>query len=158
MTETNINIVLIEPEIPQNTGNIGRTCVGLGARLHLVGDLGFSLKSTDLKRAGLDYWPKLNFVQHKNWAEFQKTIPAEANLCFFSTHGRRSFWEKKFETPLYLIFGSESKGFPKTFYRDYKDELLRIPIGPEIRSLNLATAVGVVAFEAVRQLGLRNDI
>jgi tRNA (cytidine/uridine-2'-O-)-methyltransferase len=149
---TNINIVLVEPEIPQNTGNIGRTCVGLEATLHLVGKLGFSLEAKDLKRAGLDYWPKLHLVRHDTWADFQSQLPSNADVSYFSTHGKRSLWEKKFSTPCYLVFGSESHGFPKIFYERYKDDLFRIPIGPEIRSLNLATAVGAAAFEAARQM------
>ena len=147
-----LNIVLIEPEIPQNTGNIGRTCVGLGAALHLVGELGFSLRQRELKRAGLDYWPKLRWTRHRDWAAFVSEVPAGADLCFFSTHGETSFWEKRFRTPVFLVFGSESRGFPPAFYRDYKDRLYRIPVRNEIRSLNLATAVGVAAFEAQRQL------
>lgn len=151
MLNSPLNIVLIEPEIPQNTGNVGRTCVGLGAALHLVGKLGFSLDSTQLKRAGLDYWPKLNLTLHANWDEFLKTVPTEADLSFFSTHGTQTLWEKKFKQPVYLIFGSESHGFPKNFYTEFSGQLIRIPIGGDIRSLNLATAAGVAIFEAMRQ-------
>lgn len=146
-----LHIVLIEPEIPQNTGNVGRTCVGLGVELHLVGPLGFSLDSSQLKRAGLDYWPKLKLSLHPTWEDFLKVIPSDADFCFFSTHGTMSLWEKKFKSPTVLIFGSESKGFPKPFYEKFSNQLIRIPVGPDIRSLNLATAVGAAAFEAVRQ-------
>ncbi len=151
MLNYQMNIVLMEPEIPQNTGNIGRTCVGLKATLHLVGELGFSLNEKDLKRAGLDYWPKLKMERHKSWDEFLAHVPPEADLCFFSTHGTLSLWDRKFRPPLYLIFGSESRGFPPSFYRRYKDQLIKIPIQKDIRSLNLATAVGVAAYEAARQ-------
>lgn len=154
MLNSQLNIVLIEPEIPQNTGNVGRTCVGLGAKLHLVGRLGFSLDSSQLKRAGLDYWPKLDLTLHRNWEEFSKALPPQADLCFFSTHGTLSLYDKKFKQPTYLIFGSESHGFPKNFYHEFSDQLIRIPIGGDIRSLNLATAAGVAVFEAVRQFSM----
>lgn len=153
MQDPVLNIVLINPEIPQNTGNVGRTCVGLGAKLHMVGKLGFSLDSKQLKRAGLDYWPKLNYELHSSWDSFLARTP-RAQLAYFSTHGRQSIWNTTFHAPVYLIFGSESAGFPKSFYEDYSNQLIRIPVGPDIRSLNLATAVGVAAFEAARQLQL----
>ena len=147
-----IHIVLIEPEIPQNTGNIGRTCLGLGAALHLVGKLGFSLEEKALKRAGLDYWSKLKLYRHRNWETFLSVLPDTAHLSFFSKHGTRSMWETPFAPPVYLVFGSESRGFPPSFYKTYKDRLIRIPIQDEIRSLNLSTAVGVAAFEVARQM------
>ncbi|MCG3205561.1 MAG: tRNA (cytidine(34)-2'-O)-methyltransferase [Elusimicrobia bacterium] len=145
-----LNIVLIEPEIPQNTGNIGRTCVGLDATLHLVGQLGFSLDEKDLKRAGLDYWPKLKLKRHDRWESFLASIEPTASLTFFSTHGTQSLWEVSFQFPCYLVFGSESRGFPPSFYERYKNSLVRIPTTGPIRSLNLSTAVGIAAFEAVR--------
>jgi tRNA (cytidine/uridine-2'-O-)-methyltransferase len=147
-----LHIVLVEPEIPQNTGNIGRTCVGLGATLHLVGKLGFSLADKDLKRAGLDYWPQLKLEVHKDWEAFVKAVPSQAELIYFSTHGSTPLWEKKFSYPCYLVFGSESRGFPPSFYKDHKDRLIRIPVNQQIRSLNLSTAVGIAAFEALRQM------
>jgi len=152
VAEPRIHIVLVEPEIPQNTGNIGRTCVGLGARLHLVGDLGFSLDQRELKRAGLDYWPSLDWRRNKSWESILSTLPSDSDLSFFSTKGQVSFWDKKYTSPSFLIFGSESRGFPAGFYREYKNLLVRIPTGPGIRSLNLATAAGVASFEAARQL------
>lgn len=148
----NLHIVLVNPEIPQNTGNVGRTCVGLGIPLHLVGKLGFSLDSSQLKRAGLDYWPKLDMRRHDTWEKFLETVPADAELIFFSTHGGTSFWDKTYRAPAYLIFGAESQGLPKPFYEKYKSALIRIPVSDQIRSLNLATAVGVAAYEVVRQL------
>ena len=150
--KADIHIVLIEPEIPQNTGNIGRTCVGIGAELHLVGKLGFSLADKDLKRAGLDYWPKLKVTLHKDWDEFLRQVPSEDKLCFFSTHGTVPLWKKKFTRGCYLVFGSESKGFPRFFYEKYKDSLIRIPVSGDIRSLNLSVSAGVAAFEALRQM------
>lgn len=149
-----LNIVLVNPEIPQNTGNIGRTCVGLGATLHLVGRLGFSLDARDLQRAGLDYWPRLKWVRHDQWTSFESTLAPDASMVLFSTKGSRLLWDVQFRKPAYLVFGSESRGFPPSFYRERASEMVRIPIGPEIRSLNLATAAGVVAFEAARQWNL----
>ncbi len=150
--------MLVEPEIPQNTGNVGRTCVGLGATLHLVGRLGFSLEERALKRAGLDYWPKLRLQVHPDWNAFLNSTSSpgqgEGNMFFFSTKGRKSLWEAKIAAPAYLVFGKESSGFPPRFYTEYEDKLLRIPVLDTIRSLNLATAVGVAAFEAARQLEL----
>lgn len=147
-----LHIVLIEPEIPQNTGNIGRSCIGLGATLHLVGRLGFSLSGKEIRRSGLDYWPKLKLVQHKDWETFLRTLPKEAALHFFSTKGKQTFWEREFRSPCYLIFGSESRGLPPSFYRDYEDRLVRIPHSKDIRSLNLSAAVGIAAFEATRRM------
>jgi len=147
-----INIVLIEPEIPQNTGNIGRTCVGLGARLILVGQPGFSLEDKDIKRAGLDYWPKLQLEKFDTWEDFEAALPPDADLKVFSTHGRASFWDENYRKPLYLVFGSESRGLPPSLYRRLSDKLLHIPHGKDIRSLNLSTAVGIAAYEAVREL------
>jgi tRNA (cytidine/uridine-2'-O-)-methyltransferase len=147
-----IHLVLINPEIPPNTGNVGRTCVGLGATLHLVGKLGFSLDDRDLKRAGLDYWPRLKLKIHADWAAFEASVPAAAELHFFSTHGTVTFWEKRYSSPCYLVFGSESRGFPPEFYSRYKEKLVRIPVTSEIRSLNLSVAAGIAAFEAARQM------
>lgn len=152
-----LHIVLLNPEIPQNTGNIGRTCVALGATLHLVGEVGFSLDSTYLRRAGLDYWPLLNFKRHENWEVFLAELPSAADLWFFSSKGKTTFWEKRFHTPLYLVFGSESRGLPKKFYTMHEDKLLRIPMDSKIRSLNLATAVGIAAYEAARQFKMEGN-
>ncbi len=147
-----IHVVLVEPEIPPNTGNIGRTCLAVGGTLHLVGELGFSLSNRELKRAGLDYWPNLAVERHSKWDQFLSTVPEKADLVFFSTRGRTSLWERAYTSPCYLVFGSESRGFPRTFYELYRDRLVRIPVQPPIRSLNLSTAAGVAIFEALRQL------
>lgn len=152
MKDPQLHIVLIEPEIPGNTGNVGRTCVGLGVPLHIVGKIGFKLDDAHLKRAGLDYWPKLKLKLYANWDTFLASLPAETNLYFLSTKGITSIWDVKFASPAYVIFGSESRGFPPSFYQTYQDKLVRIPIRDDIRSLNLATAAGVVAFEVARQL------
>ncbi|HEY5038126.1 MAG TPA: tRNA (cytidine(34)-2'-O)-methyltransferase [bacterium] len=146
------HVVLLEPEIPWNTGNIGRTSLGAGAELHLVGRLGFSLDDKEVERAGLDYWEKVKLHRHETWDQFLKSLPADSALFFFSTKGSKTLWEASFPEDAYLIFGKETAGFPKNFYEIYKEKLYRIPQKEEaIRSLNLSTAVGIVLFEALRQ-------
>jgi tRNA (cytidine/uridine-2'-O-)-methyltransferase len=146
------HIVLIEPEIPWNTGNIGRTCLGAGAELHLVGRLGFHLDNKEVQRAGLDYWERVVLHRHETWEKFLETLPPKAALFFFSTKGKMVFWDAEFPREAYLVFGKETAGFPKKFYETYKDRMYRIPQKDEsIRSLNLSTSVGIVLYEAVRQ-------
>jgi tRNA (cytidine/uridine-2'-O-)-methyltransferase len=150
-----IHVVLIEPEIPWNTGNIGRTCLGAGAELHLVGRLGFHLDNRMVKRAGLDYWDKVRLHRHESWEAFLESLPAppsRAPLFFFSTRGKRLYWDIRFPQEAYLVFGKETSGLPKKFYDSYKERLYRIPQRDgSIRSLNLSTSVGIVLYEAVRQ-------
>jgi tRNA (cytidine/uridine-2'-O-)-methyltransferase len=147
-----LHVVLIEPEIPWNTGNIGRTCLGAGAKLHLVGRLGFHLDDQQVQRAGLDYWEKVNPVQHGTWEKFLESLPKDAPLFFLSTKGQKAYWDAAYPDGSHLIFGKETAGFPPHFYDLYKERLYKIPQQEEdIRSLNLSTAVGIVLFEAVRQ-------
>jgi tRNA (cytidine/uridine-2'-O-)-methyltransferase len=146
------HIVLIEPEIPWNTGNIGRTCLGAGAELHLVGRLGFHLDNQEVQRAGLDYWEKVKLHRHESWEKFLESLPPKPSLFFLSTKGKKNLWDASFSDGAYLIFGKETAGFPKKFYEIYEDQLYRIPQNEEgIRSLNLSTAVGIALFEALRQ-------
>ncbi|HVM31705.1 MAG TPA: tRNA (cytidine(34)-2'-O)-methyltransferase [bacterium] len=146
------HIVLIEPEIPWNTGNVGRTCLAAGAELHLVGGLGFFLGQAEVKRAGLDYWDKVALHRHETWEAFLQGLPPEAALFFFSTKGEKTLWEAKFPPGAYLIFGKETAGLPKEFYERYKDRLYRIPQKEDsVRSLNLSTSAGIALFEALRQ-------
>lgn len=146
------HIVLIEPEIPWNTGNIGRTCLGAGAELHLVGRLGFHLDNKEVQRAGLDYWDKVKLHRHDTWDEFLESLPSGADLFFFSTKGRQILWDAVFPPGANLVFGKETAGFPKKFYEEYKEKMYRIPQQEEsVRSLNLSTVVGIVLFEALRQ-------
>ncbi len=146
------HVVLIEPEIPWNTGNVGRTCLGAGAELHLVGRLGFHLDNKEVQRAGLDYWEKVVVHRHDSWEKFLESLPKNAALFFFSTKGSKSYWDISFPKDVYLIFGKETAGFPKDFYELYKNRMYRIPQQVEsIRSLNLSTSVGIVLFEALRQ-------
>ncbi len=147
-----MNIVLINPEIPFNTGNIGRTCVATNSTLHLVGKLGFEINSKEIRRSGLDYWKNLKYKIYKDFDEFLSQISKDADLFFFSTKGKKSFWEAKYKSDSYLIFGSEGKGLPKDFYEKYKDRLYNIPQSGKVRSLNLSTSVGIALFEAIRQL------
>lgn len=146
-----LHVVLLEPEIPWNTGNIGRTCLGAGAELHLVGRLGFHLDNKEVKRAGLDYWDKVVLHRHENWEKFIEEHAADP-LFFFSTKGPRTLWEAPFTKDAYLVFGKETAGFPKKFHEMYREKMYRIPQKDDaIRSLNLSTAVGIVLFEAVRR-------
>jgi tRNA (cytidine/uridine-2'-O-)-methyltransferase len=147
-----LNVVLLHPEIPHNTGAIGRTCVCVGARLHLIKPLGFSLRQKDLVRAGLDYWDHLDVKVHDGWDGFVKD-EAPVRMIFLSTKGGRSVYDWRFATGDYVVFGSESGGLPAGFYERYCDALYRIPMpGQHARSLNLANAASVVIYEAFRQM------
>ena len=146
------HIVLVAPEIPQNTGTIGRLAVSTDAVLHLVEPLGFSLEDKYLKRAGLDYWQFLDLHRYRNWEEFLDARDADARLLFFSTHGEKSYFDEKYRPGDYLVFGKESAGLPEEFYTRYREDLRVIPMpGEHSRSLNLANAVSIVLYEALRQ-------
>jgi len=145
-----LNVVLVEPEIPPNTGSIGRLCVATGTRLHLVHPLGFSIDERSVKRAGLDYWQHLQLTEHASWAAFCGQLPQSARLWFCTTTAYHSV---DFRQGDYLVFGRETKGLPEAMLRENSDQCITIPMRPEVRSLNLATSVGIVLFEAVRQLG-----
>jgi tRNA (cytidine/uridine-2'-O-)-methyltransferase len=147
-----INIVLLEPEIPHNTGAIGRVCVGLGARLHLIQPLGFSLREEALRRSGLDYWQHVDVVMHTCWNAFLES-EKPAHLFFASTKGTRGLYDCRFHPGIYIVFGSEHSGLPADFYETYRDLLFRIPMpGSNARSINLANAVSIAAYEAYRQM------
>jgi len=146
-----LNIVLINPEIPFNTGNIGRTCVATNTHLFLVGKLGFKISDKEIRRSGLDYWPKLKYTLIPTCDEFFDNLPANARLFFFSTKGKKCLWDIKFEKDDYLIFGSESCGLPRNFYTKYADKLYTIPMPGDVRSLNLSTSAAICLYEALRQ-------
>lgn len=150
MTTIPFNIVLVRPEIPQNTGNIGRLSVNTGSRLHLIRPLGFSLEDKYIKRSGMDYWPQVDLHIYDTWDDFlQQNNPA--NLYFFTTHTERVHWDCPFEPGAYLVFGNESSGLPPDFYSRYQQQLYTIPMpGPHCRSLNLANAAAVVTYEGLR--------
>jgi len=147
-----LNIVLIEPEIPNNTGNIGRLALATGSRLHLVKPFGFEIDDKRLKRAGLDYWQHLEVIYYDSIDEFF-VKNSEAKMAFLSSHGTQSHWEIDFTDNMYLIFGKESVGLPKPIIKKYQDQLFKIPLySPNIRSLNLANAVGIIIYEGLRQI------
>lgn len=147
-----LNIVLIEPEIPNNTGNIGRLSLAAGATLHLVKPFGFELSDTRVKRAGLDYWQHINLTIYESVADFFEQHQNK-KMAFFSSHGASDFWDISFEDDLFLIFGKESKGLDPAITEQYQDLVYKIPIhSNKVRSLNLANAVGIVVYEGLRQL------
>lgn len=146
------SIVLLRPEIPHNTGAIGRLCVGLGVPLHLVRPIGFALDDRSIARAGLDYWPHLEWRLHDSWDDYLNEVKPK-RLHFLSTHGEKSLYDCRFEAGDALVFGNESSGLPKEFYGRYADSLFRIPMpGEYARSINLANAVSIAAYECYRQL------
>lgn len=149
-----LNIVLIEPEIPQNTGNIARTCAAIGAKLHLVHPLGFILSEKSVKRAGLDYWDKLDIEEHSSLNDFLSKYPPESNNMFFSTtKGKHIYSEPDYSSmdEVFLLFGKETKGLPEDLLLKYIDNTIRIPMRETLRSLNLSNSVCVVAYEVFRK-------
>ena len=147
-----INIVLIEPEIPQNTGNIARTCAAIGAKLHLVEPLGFKIDNAKLKRAGLDYWHYLNITYYKHTDDFFERTKDE-NLYFFTTKAAKLYSDMKYGANPFLIFGKEAAGIPEDILKRNLDFCVRIPMRDSLRSLNLSNAVAVGVYEALRQSG-----
>lgn len=146
------HVVLVAPDIPWNTGNIGRTCLGAGAHLHLIKPLGFSLQSRDMKRAGLDYWHRVKLAVWNDFDSFEKTLaPQENEVALFTKNGAKPFWEMPSQPRLFLIFGSETQGLPTKIISRYKNATYHIPITSEIRSLNLSTAVGIALYETLRR-------
>ena len=152
-----LNIVLFEPEIPNNTGNIGRLSLAAGCNLHLVKPFGFELNDTRLKRAGLDYWKHISLKLYDNIDEFYRLNPGK-KMVYFSAKGKKSFWSIDFEDDLFLIFGRESSGLPESIIDKQSHKLYKIPLfSKQIRSINLANAVSVVVYEGIRNLGYNNQ-
>ena len=147
-----LNIVLHEPEIPANTGNIGRTCVATNTRLHLIEPLGFRLNEKNLKRAGMDYWEHLDVRTYIDYNDFLEKNPG-AKIYMATTKAPKVYTEVNYEPDCYIMFGKESAGIPEEILLDYKETAVRIPMFPEIRSLNLANSVAIVLYEALRQQG-----
>lgn len=145
-----LNIVLHEPEIPANTGNIGRTCVATGTRLHLIKPLGFSLDEKHLRRAGMDYWKKLDVSVYENYEDFLAKNP-DAKIYFATTKGPRTYVDVAYEEDCYIMFGKESGGIPEDILFENQETSVRIPMLEEIRSLNLSNSVAIVLYEALRQ-------
>ena len=155
----NINIVLCEPEIPQNTGNIARTCAATGASLHLIKPLGFEIDDRKLKRAGLDYWHLLDITYYEGLEDFFKKNP-DAAVYYFSTKAPKSFSEVTYPEKVYLMFGKETAGLPEELLLSHPDTTVRIPMRDHLRSLNLSNSVAVAVYEVLRQRdydGLRGD-
>ena len=154
-----LNVVLVEPEIPQNTGNIARTCAAIGAKLHLVYPLGFSISEKAVKRAGLDYWDKLDIEEHSSLQTFLEKYPPEANNMFFATtKGKHIYCEPDYckMDEVFVLFGKETKGLPEDVLLKYIDNTIRIPMKKTLRSLNLAYSVCVVVYDILRQCNFDN--
>ena len=149
-----LHVVLVEPEIPQNTGNIARTCLAAGARLHLVEPLGFEIDGAALRRAGMDYWEKCDVRRWKSLEDLRAEAGG-ARFFFLTSKAQRPYWGADFRDGDYLVFGRETRGLPESLLAAERDHLWTIPMAPEARSLNLATSVGIVLYEACRQLRLR---
>lgn len=147
-----LNIVLLEPEIPANTGNIGRTCVATNTRLHLIEPLGFKLNEKALKRAGMDYWADLDVTTYIDFNDFQKKNPG-ARLYMATTKAPKVYTEVYYEPDCYIMFGKESAGIPEEILVEYQEDCVRIPMDGDIRSLNLGNSVAVILYEALRQNG-----
>lgn len=145
-----MNIVLHEPEIPANTGNIGRTCVAAGARLHLIKPLGFSISEKAVRRAGLDYWEHLDVTVYEDYQDFLERNPG-AKIYYATTKARRRYTEAAYEPDAYLMFGKESAGIPEEILVDHEDTCIRIPMIGGIRSLNLGNSAAIILYEALRQ-------
>lgn len=150
----NLNVVLVEPEIPQNTGSVGRLCLATGATLHLVDPLGFEITHAKLKRAGLDYWEHLKVVRHASLEAFIERLPPDAPRVFLSKKAGHTVFEHQFRDGEYLIFGKETMGLPDWVLNRFPTDTTRIPMyDARVRSLNLSNAVSIVTYEAIRQLG-----
>lgn len=145
------HVVLVAPDIPGNTGSIGRTCLGAGAYLHLIKPLGFSLENRDMKRAGLDYWHRVKLTLWEDFESFEKKMdPQKDEMVLFTKNGAKPCWDMPSPARLFLVFGSETRGLPQTIISRYKHATYQIPITNEIRSLNLSTAVGIALYESLR--------
>lgn len=145
-----LNIVLHEPEIPANTGNIGRTCCATGTRLHLIEPMGFKINEKSVKRAGLDYWDKLDVVIYDSYDDFVEKNP-NAKIYYATTKAPQSYDEVSYEEDCYIMFGKESAGIPESILVNNEETCVRIPMNPDIRSLNLSNSVAIILYEALRQ-------
>lgn len=154
-----LNVVLVEPEIPQNTGNIARTCAATGGKLHLVYPLGFSISDKAVKRAGLDYWDKLDIEEHTSFEGFLKKYkPEENNMFFVTTKGKHVYSEPDFSKmeEVFVLFGKETKGLPEDILKKYIDKTIRIPMKKTLRSLNLSNSVSIIVYDILRQKDFDN--
>lgn len=148
----NLNVVLVEPQIPQNTGNISRTCAVTGARLHIIKPTGFAITDKNLKRAGLDYWDKLDITYYDSLPDFfDKTAVGNPKYYYFTTKGRNVYSDVGYEDNCYILFGREDKGLPEELLHNNGNSCVRIPMRPELRSLNLSNSVAISVYEILRQ-------
>jgi tRNA (cytidine/uridine-2'-O-)-methyltransferase len=146
-----LHVALIQPQIPPNTGNIARLCAATDTPLHLIGPLGFSIDDAELRRAGLDYWRAVDLWVHPDWFAFREAMDRQRCL-YFSANAERSFWDAPYRANSCLVFGSETEGMPTRILEKHPERCFRIPMSGPVRSLNLATAVGVVLYEALRRI------
>ena len=154
-----MNVVLLEPEIPPNTGNIARLCAATRSALHLIEPLGFKLDDKQLKRAGLDYWQHLTWHRWPDWPAFARQLPASARLWLIESHGARHYAEIEYQPNDYLVFGRETAGLPQAILEQYRGQWLRIPMfDANVRSLNLSNCVALVLYEALRQQGFAGEV
>lgn len=144
-------IVLVEPEIPQNTGNIGRTCVGTNCELHLIKPMSFEITDTNLKRAGLDYWTHLTWKTHENYQAWWSQVEDPSRVFFFTTKVAQTYYDVKYQPGDWLVFGKETKGLPPEIIKQFPEQSVTIPQPGPVRSLNLATAVAIAIYEGYRQ-------
>ena len=152
-----IEIILHCPEIPQNTGNIGRICAFTDCRLHLIHPLGFEISDKNLRRAGMDYWKSLDVLEHDNWPSFLRSEQRPENIFLFTTHATKSFWDASFRKGDGLLFGNEGTGIPQEIHDWAGEQRLMIPKRKnDLRSLNLAVSVGIASYEAIRQISVTN--
>lgn len=155
-SENLFKVVLLEPEIPQNTGNIGRTCVGTNCELHLIGPMGFEINDTNLKRAGLDYWQHLTWFTYKNYDEWYSKVKNKDRVFYFTTKVKKTYFDIQYQEGDWLVFGKETKGLPPEIIQTNPENAVTIPQPGQVRSLNLATAVAISVYEGFRQLRYKN--
>jgi len=155
MPSPQFNIVLVHPEIPNNTGNIGRLCVGSESRLHIVKPMGFEITDSRVKRAGLDYWPDLDLTIHENFDALLEKVENPERMFFFTTKAEKAYYNIEFRKGDWLIFGKESKGLDPEMVEQYKSQLVKIPFGGKVRSFNLSNAVAMALGEGMRQFDIR---
>ena len=154
-----MHIVLVEPEIPPNTGNVARLCAATGSQLHLIEPLGFQLEDKHLKRAGMDYWKHVNWRKWSHWSAFTEHLHASSKLWLVESDGPKSYANVDYGPDDYLVFGRETAGLPSELVRQYQDQWLRIPMmNKEARSLNLSNSVAIVLYEALRQLDFQDEV
>lgn len=150
-----MNIVLLEPEIPSNTGNIGRTCVASGTKLHLIKPLGFDVSDKAVKRAGLDYWSEIDVSYYEDFEDFLKR-KSDGKIFMASTKAKKTYADVKYDDDCFIMFGKESRGIPEKILLKYKDDCIRIPMLEKYRSLNLSNSVAIILYEALRQNNFKN--